>query len=83
MTEVGECDRLSDAVPPTYEIFPVYVILQDFLEEFFEADVYWDLMPFMSDEPQVVVPIQPSRFSRGGSAADRGSIGRGRMSRLS
>lgn len=82
MTEVGECDRVSDAVQPTYEIHPVYVILEDFLDQFFETDVYWDLMPFMSDEPQVVVPILPSSFSRGG-ATDRGSIGLGRTPRLS
>lgn len=82
MTEVGECDRVSDAVQPTYEIHPVYVILEDFLDQFFEANVYWDLMPFMSEEPQVVVPILPSSFSRGG-VADRGSIGRGGTSGLS
>ncbi|KAK3862546.1 hypothetical protein Pcinc_031606 [Petrolisthes cinctipes] len=81
VAEVGECDRASDAVLPTYEIQPVPVISADDLDQFFDSQIYWDVMPFLPDLPQVVVPILPFSFSRG-ATADRGSIGHGRTSGL-
>ncbi|XP_045110803.1 uncharacterized protein LOC123504402 [Portunus trituberculatus] len=63
-TIIGPCDRLSDAVVQTHVITPVVEIKPEKLDQFFESDIYWDLMPFLPNEPQKLVPILPSSFSR-------------------
>ncbi|XP_063875210.1 probable endochitinase [Scylla paramamosain] len=68
---IGPCDRLSDAVVQTHEIRPVVEIKPEKLDQFFESDIYWDLMPFLPNEPQRLVPVLPSTFSRAPHQEDR------------
>ncbi|XP_050733883.1 uncharacterized protein LOC127007216 [Eriocheir sinensis] len=61
---IGPCERVMDDVGQTHEVRPVVEIKPEKLDQFFETQTYWDFMPFMPNETQRVVPMQPSSFSR-------------------
>ncbi|XP_063588300.1 uncharacterized protein LOC134765551 [Penaeus indicus] len=61
---VGMCDRVADAAGQSIVVKPVVELDPDSLDQFFEADFYWDFMTFLPNETQRIVS-QPSSFSRG------------------
>jgi len=60
---VGPCNRQSDSVQ-THQIRPVAQLNLQNMDDFFKSSAYWQVMEFLPEEPQVLVPIMQD-FSRG------------------
>lgn len=71
---VGMCDRVADAAGQSIVVKPIVELDPDSLDEFFEAEIYWDFMEFLPNETQRIVS-QPSSFSRGAASSQLISLG--------
>ncbi|XP_071540361.1 uncharacterized protein [Panulirus ornatus] len=64
---LGRCDRVADAGAQSFQIKPVVEIQPESFDEFFQAERYWDFMPFLPNETQTIVPVTTFAFARASS----------------